>query len=135
MIQLFFIFSDWAILLLRLALGLIFVAHGWPKIKDLKTTQTNFDGMGFKPGKFWGTLVALAEFVGGLLIFFGLFTQIAALVLVVEFIVIMIWKLRMKQKLVGGYELDLILLTALLVLAAGGSSLYALDGYFRIYLF
>ena len=120
---------------MRLVLGLIFIAHGWPKIKDLKTTAQGFQGMGFKPGRLWGTVVALAEFVGGLLIFFGLFTQIAALILAIQFIVIMIWKFKIKQKLVGGYELDLILLAALLVLAASGSSLFSLDNYFQIYLF
>ena len=135
MIQLFFVFSDWAILLLRLVLGLIFIAHGWPKIKNLKTTQANFDGMGFKPGKFWGSLVALAEFFGGILMILGLFTQVAAFILALEFIVIMIWKLKIKQKLVGGYELDLILLAALLALATAGSSLYSLDSYFRVYLY
>lgn len=135
MIQLFLVFSDWALVLLRLVLGLIFIAHGWPKLKDLKTTQANFDGMGFKPGRLWGTLVALVEFVGGILFILGLFTQAAAFILAIEFIVIIIWKLKIKQKLVGGYELDLALLAALLVLATMGSTLYALDSVFGIYLY
>ena len=135
MIQLFLVFSDWALVLLRLVLGLIFIAHGWPKIKDLKTTAQNFAAMGFRPGKLWGSLVASVEFLGGILFILGLFTQVAALILAIEFIVIMIWKLKTKQKLVGGYELDLILLAALLVLASMGSTLYSLDSYFGIYLF
>src|SRR3989344_4293069 len=135
MIQYLFIYNDQALLILRLALGLILLAHGWPKIRDLKATAQGFDSMGFKPGRFWGTLVAIAEFLGGLLLIAGLFTQVAALILAIQFIVIMIWKLRSKQKLVGGYELDLILLVALLVLATTGSSLYALDSYFGVYIF
>jgi len=135
MIQLFLVFSDWALVLLRLVLGLIFIAHGWPKIKDLKTTAQNFAAMGFRPGRFWGSLVASVEFFGGILFILGLFTQVAALILAIEFIVIMIWKLKIKQKLVGGYELDLILLAALLTLASMGSTLYSIDSYFGIYLF
>jgi|SRR3989344_2013743 len=135
MIQLFLVFSDWALVLLRLVLGAIFIAHGWPKIKDLKTTAQNFGAMGFRPGRFWGTVVAGVEFFGGILFILGLFTQVAALILAIQFIVIMIWKLKIKQKLVGGYELDLILLVALLVLATTGSSLYALDSYFGVYIF
>lgn len=135
MIQIFLIYNDEALLILRLALGLIFIAHGWPKIKDLKATAQGFAGMGFKPGKFWGTLVAVAEFFGGILLILGFFTQLVSLILAIQFIVIMIWKLKIKQKLVGGYELDLILLAALLVLASVGSELYSLDSYFRIYLY
>lgn len=135
MIQLFYIFSDWAIVVLRLAVAVIFLAHGWPKIKDLKTTAINFNTMGFKPGRFWGTLVAVVEFFGALFLIFGLFTQIAALLLAVNMSVAMIWKIKNGMKLVGGYELDIILLVALLVLAAMGSSIFSLDNVFRIYLF
>jgi len=74
MIQILFIYNDEAMLILRLVLGLIFIAHGWPKIKDLKATAQGFQGMGFKPGKFWGTVVAIAEFFGGLLFIAGLET-------------------------------------------------------------
>ena len=135
MIQLFYIYSDWAILVLRLALAAILIAHGWPKIKNLKATAQNFDGMGFKPGRFWGTVVAVAEFGGGILLLIGLFTQIAAFVLAIQFAVILIWKLRQKQKLVnmGGqsYELDLIIFAALLILMTVGSSFYAADNFFN----
>ena len=135
MIQLFYIFSDWAMLAIRLALALILIAHGWPKIKDLETTAKNFAGMGFTPGRLWGMLAAIAELFGGLLILIGFFTQIAALILAAQFIVIMIWRLKTKQKLIGGYELDLIILATLLVLAASNGGALALDSYFRIYLF
>lgn len=135
MIQLFYFYSDWALLVLRLAVGLILVAHGWPKIKDLKTTAQNFDAMGFKPGRLWGTIAALLEFFGGLLMIIGWLTQVAASLLVLEFIVIMLWRFKRKDKLVGGFELDLILLASLLTLAATGSSVLALDNWVRVYLF
>ncbi len=135
MIQLFYIFSDWAIAVLRLVVAVIFFAHGWPKIKDLKTTAKNFAAMGFKPGRFWGPLVAIVEFFGALCLFLGVLTQIVALLLAIDMLVAGIWKIKRGMKLVNGFELDLILLAALLVLAAAGSSVLALDNVLRIYLF
>ena len=135
MIQILYVYSDTAILILRLTLAFILLAHGWPKIRDLKTNAQNFDGMGFRPGRFWGTAVAVAEFVGGLFLLAGMFTQIAALILAIEFIVIVLWRIRGKQKLVSGYELDLVILGALLILATTGSSLYALDTSFSVFFF
>jgi len=128
-------YGDLAALALRFAISAIFIAHGWPKIKDLKTTASNFEMMGFKPGNFWGTVVAVVEFIGGLCILFGFLTQIAAVLLAIDMLVASIWKIRSGQKLIGGYELDIILLTAALVLATLGPGIYSLDNYFPIVLF
>jgi len=135
MVQILLVYNDWALLILRLVLALILIAHGWPKIKNLEKTAQNFNAMGFRPGRFWGALVAFVESIGSLLLLLGLLTQVAALILALEFVVIMLWRLKTKQKLVLGYELDLIILAALLVLASIGSELYSLDNYFGLYLF
>ena len=135
MIQIFWLYSDLGLLLLRIVAGIIFLAHGLPKIKDLKATGAMFGSMGFKPGSFWGPLVAIVEVFGGLMLVTGLFTQLAALALAVNMAVAAVWKLRNKQKLVGGYELDLILLAALLTLAATGSMALSIDNYFGIILY
>ena len=135
MIQLFFAFSDWTVLILRLAVGLIFLAHGLEKIKNLKGTQGWFDSIGFKPGVFWGSLVTFLEFFGGIALMLGFLVQPLVLLLATQMMVATAWKIRIKQKLIGGYELDLILVGALLVLAAVGSGFYSLDSYFKIYLF
>jgi len=135
MIQILLIFSDWSVLLLRVVLGLIFLVHGWPKIKKLKETAQNFEMMGFKPGAFWGTIIAIVEFVGGLFLITGLFTSITAIVLAIEMLVATIWKLLRRQKLAGGYEFELLLLVSLLALTTLGGGLYSLDTYWRILLF
>ena len=135
MIQTLLIFSEWPILLLRVVLGLIFLVHGLPKIKDLKTTWQNFDMMGFKPGILWGTMVAVVEFFGGLLLISGLLTPIAAFLLAIEMAVATAWKIRRGQKLAGGFELDLLLVVSLLAIATLGGGIYSLDSYWRIILF
>lgn len=120
-------YADWAYLLLRLVIGLVFVVHGWPKLKSLKTNAQHFEAMDLKPGSFWGTVVAFVEFFGGLAVFFGLYAQLAAVLLAVNMLVATLWKMRRGQGLAGGYELDLLLLTSALVFATVGAGIYSLD--------
>ena len=133
MIHSFSLFTDWALLAVRLVFGLIFLAHGWSKLRNLKQTQEWFQSIGFRPGFFWGTLVAFTETLGSLAIIFGSFTQIAALLLAIVMVNSTIWRLRSGHKLVGGYEIDLILLAVALFLAVNGAGLYSLDNHWNLY--
>ncbi len=119
--------SFWALFLLRIIVGVIFAAHGLPKLKDLKTTQSNFEAMGFRPGKIWGTIVAILESIGSLLILIGVNVQFFAFFLAIEMIVAAIWRIKQGHKFVGGYELDLLLIAALLILATMGGGALGLD--------
>lgn len=124
MIPVLLIYKDWALLILRLAVGVIFIVHGLPKLKSLKTTAKNFGMMGFKPGLVWGAIVAVLEGVGGFLILLGVFTQVLGLLLTIQMLVAIIWKIKKGQKLAGGYEFDVILAAAGLILATmGGGAL------------
>ncbi|MEK9183802.1 MAG: DoxX family protein [Patescibacteria group bacterium] len=127
MTQFLTLYADWAYLLLRLAFALVFIVHGWPKLKGLKENAKNFEAMGFKPGNLWGTIVALTETLGGLAIFFGFYTQLAALLIAINMLVAMLWKMKNKHGFAGGYELDLVLFTIALVFATVGAGLYSLD--------
>lgn len=128
-------YNGWAFLIIRLVVGAIFLAHGRPKIQDLKQNAQNFEMMGFKPGRFWGTIVALVEFFGGLLLILGWFTQLAAALLTVSIFVAFLWKVKNGQKLLGGYEFDLLLFASSLILATNGGGYYALDNYWPITLY
>ncbi|MGC9599354.1 MAG: DoxX family protein [Minisyncoccia bacterium] len=133
MLSIFFFYGGMGILALRIALALIFLVHGWQKIKSLKQTAAAFDGMGFKPGFFWGTIVALLEFAGGGIgLLLGIFTPTIAALLALQFVTIVVWKLVKRQPFVGGWEFDLLILAALLVLALNGAGAYSLD---RLFLF
>ncbi len=126
MISVFLVYKDVALLLLRLVVAGIFLAHGWPKLKNLKTTAANFNMMEFKPGWFWGTYIALLETVGSLMLVLGVGTQIAALLFAGQMAVVVIWKKMKGQNLAGGYELDLILAAASLALATSGGGMFTL---------
>lgn len=134
MIQPLFIFSDWTILILRIILGLILLVHGWPKIKALKANAKNFEAMGFKPAMFWGTIAAFVEFVGGLFLIFGFLTQFVALLVAIQFIVAIL-KVKGKSGLVNGYEFDLLILGAALLLMTVGGGFYSLDDFLGFVLY
>jgi len=131
MIQPLLIFSDWGILVLRIVLGVLMLAHGWPKIKNLRGTSQAFEGMGFKPGVFWATVVALVEFVGGLALIAGFFTQIVSLLVAVQFIVIIL-KLKLPQKSFMSFEFDLLILAASVLLLTVGGGALSLDEFLGI---
>ncbi|MEK7520753.1 MAG: DoxX family protein [Patescibacteria group bacterium] len=134
MITPLFLLSDWALLVLRVVFGLVFIVHGWPKIRDLKANAAGFEAMGFKPGMFWGTIVAVLEFVGGLLIVAGLLTQVIALLLAVQ-MAVAILKVNLKRGFAGGYEFDLLLLAAGLLLVAVGGGDCSLDAFIGLVIY
>ncbi len=114
------VFADWALLVLRLLVAAIFLAHGWSKIRNLKQNAENFGMMGFKPGWLWGTIVALVENLGGLFLILGVGTQVVGVLIAGEMLVAALWKKKRGMGLIDGYELDLLLAGAALVLATMG---------------
>lgn len=120
-------FSDTALLVLRLALGALFIAHGWPKLRNLKKTAENFDQMGFRPGALFGGIAAFLEFFGGIAIVCGFMVQPLAALFVIEFIVTTLWRISKKHPFVGGWELDLLILSAAVLLLSIGAGLYSAD--------
>lgn len=105
------------------------IAHGWPKLKDLKMTAQNFDGMGFRPGIFWGTIAAVVEAIGGLAILLGFWAEFAAGLFAVQMLVAAVWKFKNKMGFVDGYELDLALVALAAFIAIYGTGFYALQYY------
>ncbi|MDO8430077.1 MAG: DoxX family protein [bacterium] len=126
MIPVLLAFSDLALFILRVVFAGVFLVHGVPKIKNLKSTQEWFGSVGFKPGWFWGTLAALLETVGAALILLGLGTQPLGFLLAGQMAVVTLWKMKNGQKLSGGYELDLLLMAIGLILATMGGGALAL---------
>jgi putative oxidoreductase len=78
--------QDLGLLILRIGIGAMFMAHGFPKLSGgpsnwarIGASMANF-GLDFAP-TFWGLCAALAEFGGGLLLGLGLWTRPACLAL------------------------------------------------------
>ena len=125
-------FTSVASLLLRLAIGIVFVIHGYPKLtKGRKGTAEWLKSIGF-PGGF-ATLAGVAEFFGGIALLLGSLTQITA-ALFVLWTIATTWLsiVKIKKKFAGGYELDIILLLAALALAVLGGGRISFDYLLRI---
>ena len=134
MVQFLLLFDNWALLILRVVLGLILLIHGWPKIKDLKATSQSFSAMGFRPAMFWGTIVALVEFLGGLALISGLLVQVVAFLVAIQFIVIIL-KVKRGKGFAGGYEFDLLIIAVALILLTIGGGAFGLDNILGIILY
>ena len=123
---------DWAPLVLRVVLGAGLMLHGYPKIfKARHSFQGWLESLGFKPGWFWGWVVAFTEFVGGAFLILGFLTELAALFVVIEFFVIMFklkWGMESFIMKDGkGWELDALYFVIALSLIFSGPGYYSLD--------
>ena len=118
--------NEWAILVVRLALGVIFIAHGWRKAHGFPKTVEWLQGEGFKPGWFWAFVVTAVELGGGVLILLGLFVQPVAVILAINMMVAFAWNYKKGNGFFQHLELDLILIAVLLLTATLGSGMYAL---------
>lgn len=134
--SLFFIVDpDWAPLVLRLVLGIALAFHGYPKLFKAREQFVGWlESIGFKPGLFWAWLVGITEFIGGIMIVLGFITEVVALAVVIEFLVILIkirWGKHPYVSFNGGpsWELDIVYLVVALSLLFSGSGNWSLEAY------
>ena len=123
---------DVALLLARLGLGVIFIAHGWQKVrvKGMATTAVGLDQVGV-PAPVVATYYATCvELIGGAALIAGLFTVVAATLLFVDMLGAFVFVHATHGVFVdyGGYELVLALGLAALLIAVFGAGRYSIDG-------
>ncbi|MDP3975208.1 MAG: DoxX family protein [Candidatus Jorgensenbacteria bacterium] len=114
---------DVGLLLLRIAVGVTFIAHGWSKFMNIEGTTAFFAGLGL--ASLFVYFVAAVELVGGLAVLFGLFTDVAGILLAINMVFAIIL-VKFSKGLLGGYEFDLVLLLAALGIAFAGPGKYVL---------
>ena len=116
------------LLLIRLAVGGVFIAHGLAKVLSLDMTVGFFATLGLPA--ILAYIVTAIELLGGIAILLGLWTEIAG-VLVALVMVGAIYTVKGKMGFLGGYELDLTLLLAALALAVSGPGRYTVKRAFK----
>jgi putative oxidoreductase len=123
-----------ALLLMRLALGAIMVAHGYHKVfGGLHHHAQMVASLGLPA---WlGYVSAFTEFLGGLLILVGLFTRVAALGVCLDLFVA-IWKVHLHNGLIGspdrpGYEFALAAFALAFAIIFFGGGPIAMDHILR----
>jgi putative oxidoreductase len=116
-----------ALLVLRLALGLIFIYHGYPKLAHPSQGMHDFFSSHGLPAYFLSVSGILESF-GAVLLFVGLFTRPAALLLAGE-MAVAIWKVHMVHGVlvVRDYEFPLAVAASCLALATIGAGLLSFD--------
>jgi putative oxidoreductase len=122
---------DWALVFIRLALGTVFIMHGWPKVKDFGFPIGMADRLGYEPAVFFGVALALIEFGGGLLLILGLGTRLTALLIAITQLVAVKevhWKCGYGgAEGCSGYEFNFVLLCGLVALMLAGAGAYSVD--------
>jgi len=124
----FLISIDAAATLARIGLGIMFILHGWPKIKDVKATTGWVKKTGWAGGAIFAILFTLLEFFGGIALIVGFLTQFVGVLIALEMVATSIFsKKQLGKKLIGGYELDVAYLVLAVVVALLGPGPWSVD--------
>ena len=126
--------APYAALLLRVALGVLFIAHGLTKVFvfTIPGTVKFFISAGY-PG-FVAYLIILAELGGGLALILGLWTRWIALILFVEMIGVIVYQAPFGWRFSapgGGWEFPALWAVVLVALYLLGDGPFALSGWLR----
>jgi putative oxidoreductase len=116
---------NWVVLFLRGTLATVMVYYGLPKIRDPAANANNFVQMGFRPGIFWGTVIAAVEFFGGIAVLLGCYAELAAALFAFQMLVGTFWKLKINKPF-SDYSYDIQLFAICLVIMAQGAGAYAI---------
>jgi putative oxidoreductase len=133
-------YPSWSHLVVRVALGVVFVAHGGQKVfgwfggHGLRATIAAFKGMGVPPAA--AALAAFIEFFGGVAMLLGLLARPAAVGIIVIMLVA-IAKVHARhgffinfQGVPGrghGYEFNFVLIAMALSILIGGAGVLSAD--------
>ena len=131
------------ITILRLVLGVVFLAHGLPKLLPVfggspAETATMFEASGLQPALLLVLIVGVIELFGGAAIILGVWTRFSAILLAIN-MGVAIWKihlphgfflnLSLEPGVWHGYEFAMVLLGGLVCLLLNGPGAVSIDGY------
>lgn len=117
---------DVAKLLLRIALGIVFIVAGWMKISNMEFVVTMFGTMGLPA--FVAYVVSYGELISGIALLLGVFAMYAAsfVAIIMLAATLMVHWPNGFSLANGGYEYTFVLLFIALAVITLGSGRYAL---------
>ncbi|MFA5115305.1 MAG: DoxX family protein [Candidatus Omnitrophota bacterium] len=121
---------DWASLVLRLGLGIIFIGHGCQKAfgalggSGIKGFAGMLSSLGFAPALFWAYLAGYTELVCGVFLVLGILTRLSSTLLLV-LMAVAVYKVHLAKGFflsAGGFEYGFLIICACiaLILMGGG---------------
>jgi len=123
--------TDLALLISRLALGVILVAHGWQKFSTftIAGTAASFGDMGIPAPDAAAVFVTAVEVIGGVALILGVLTPIAAVLNVITLLGALVLVHAENGVFVdqGGFELVLALFAGLAVITMLGAGRISVD--------
>lgn len=115
------------LLLIRLIIGIIFIAHGIAKFNmGMDAVSGFFGSVGIPAPMFFAWVVTLLETFGGAALILGVAVELVAALLIIVMIVALSTA-KNGVGLVGGYELELALIAALIPSIIHGSGRFSLS--------
>ena len=125
------VLGDVALLLSRIAIGFVLLAHGWQKYSDytLDGTTAAFGDMGVPAPAAAALFATVVEIVGGIALVAGLLTPVAAALNIVNLVGALVIVHVTNGVFVdnGGYELVLALIAGLIVVLVLGAGRFSAD--------
>jgi len=120
---------DWAPLVLRLAAGTVFIAHGWQKYGVMSAFGDFLGSMSVPLPEVFAAVVIAVEIIGGAALIVGLFTHWAAKLLAIDMLVAFFLVHATNGVFVqnNGFELVLLLFAVSVALMTVGSGKWSLD--------
>jgi len=117
--------ADLGLLAIRLAAGAVFVVHGWPKLINTTQTAAFFGNVGIPAPGFFAPFVGVVETLGGAMLILGAFASFFGIALVINMLIAIFMAKGLKSW--GRIELDVMMLSAMVLMAVRGAGAYSVD--------
>lgn len=124
--------TAFAMLALRVAVGVIMTVHGFQKLTDIPAWQSHVEQLGMPLPALFALLAIAGEFLGGLGLIVGLLTRVAAFGVFCS-MAVAVFLVHLPNGLLAsnnGFEYPLTLLCAAFFFIAAGAGPLSLDAWF-----
>jgi putative oxidoreductase len=129
------VLTDVALLVARVALGVVLLAHGWQKLDEwtVAGTASAFGDMGIPVPSVAAPFVTAVELVGGAALVLGLLTPVVALLNLLNMLgaIVLVHAGNGLFVADGGFELVLTILAGLATIAVLGAGRFSIDEVLR----
>ncbi|MGW0523493.1 DoxX family protein [Crossiella sp. NPDC003009] len=126
--------AGFALLLGRIAVGLVFILNGWHKlmVAGMDTTVANFSKAGYPVPEFMAWFTALVELIGGALFILGVALPLIGVLLAIVSMLGILFVTAKNGFWIhnGGYEYQLVLIGTSLALGFAGGEV-GVGSYYR----
>ena len=121
--------EQWGYLLLRVTAGAMLIPHGWPKLMagPAAVAANTMTRRGVEPALAAAYIAIFLEIIGAACIILGVLTRPIALLLVIEFVIIVKLHSATGWGGAGGAEYPFLWLVVLLYILARGGGRYSVD--------